>query len=140
MKRLFTVLLVISLLGCTSEKNEIQEIKNLLEEQRAAWNNGNLEGYMEGYLKSDSLLFIGKRGLNYGWEKTLEYYQKGYPDKTAMGNLKFELKKVELLNDANAFVVGKWHIDRSEDFLEGHFLLIVKKSEGKWKVVVDHSS
>ena len=140
MKRVFVILVLFGMFGFTPEKNEVEEIKALLEMQRQAWNRGDLSAYMEGYWQSDSLLFIGKKGVNYGWEKTLESYEKGYPDKAAMGNLKFELKKIELLSPTSAYVVGKWHIDRSEGFLEGHFLLIVKRIAGEWKVVVDHSS
>lgn len=141
MKKVLTILIVVIVVGFTPEKTEeVEEIKALLETQRQAWNEGDLPKYMEGYWMSDSLLFIGKKGLNYGWEKTLSNYEKGYPDKAAMGNLKFELKKIEVLSPTSAYVVGKWHIDRTDDFLEGHFLLIVKKIEGQWKVVVDHSS
>jgi len=140
MKNIIVALIVLLIIGCSPKKNDIVEIQLLLETQRKAWNDGDLPGYMEGYLKSDSLLFIGKSGLNYGWEKTLANYKKGYPDKAAMGDLTFTLNKVELLGYNSAYVVGKWHIDRVEDSLEGHFLLIVKKLNDQWKVVVDHSS
>lgn len=117
-----------------------KEILSVLEVQRTAWNRGDLEGYMQGYWKNDSLLFVGSRGPTYGWKQTLDNYKKGYPDKAAMGELTFGIKKVEFLNDKAAFVLGSWHLKREKDTPNGYFTLIFRKIGGKWKVVSDHSS
>jgi hypothetical protein len=47
--------------------------------------------YMQGYLKSDSLVFVSKNGPKYGWDNTLNNYLKSYPDRSAMGNLTFDI-------------------------------------------------
>lgn len=120
--------------------NEKQAIMKVLHQQQADWNKGDLEGYMQGYVKSDSLLFLGKRGPTYGWQQTLDNYRKGYPDKSAMGQLTFDIQKVELLSDSAAFVMGGWHLQREKDEPQGFFTLILKKIGGSWKVVSDHSS
>ncbi len=111
-----------------------------MAEQEVAWNNGNLEAFMQGYWRSDSLCFIGSRGLTYGWAQTRANYQKGYPNRDAMGTLTFDILKVELLSKKSAFVIGKWHLARKSGDVGGHYSLLWKKINGKWVIVADHSS
>lgn len=117
-----------------------QTIRALLEEQRLAWNAGDLEPFMRTYWKSDSLMFIGKSGVTYGWQNTLDNYKKGYPDTAAMGKLKFDILEVKRLSVMYFFVVGKWHLSRSIGDVGGHFTLLFKKVKNKWVIVADHSS
>lgn len=121
------------------QQNEEQQIKALLNQQAVDWNKGNIEAYMQGYWHSDSLVFIGKNGPKYGWQTTLANYQKGYPDKAAMGLLSFEFIKIESTG-ASAFVIGKWDLKREKDNPGGYFTLYLKKINGKWLIVADHSS
>jgi ketosteroid isomerase-like protein len=95
---------------------------------------------MQGYEQSDSLVFVGKNGPEYGWQTTLDNYKKSYPDKSAMGILTFDIKRVKLISSDHAFVLGAWHLKREKDEPKGWFTLLLKKSGGKWKVVADHSS
>jgi len=139
-KSLILLFLVISIAAKAQKPIEKQAILNVLAQQRTDWNKGNLEAYMQGYWKSDSLLFVGKSGLTYGWQKTLDNYKKGYPDKAAMGLLTFGIKKVEFLAKDKAFVLGSWSVKREKDELKGYFTLLLRKIDGIWKVVVDHSS
>jgi len=115
------------------------EILKVLEEQRICWNNGDLAGYMEGYWKSDSTRFMGKNGINYGWNATFESYKKGYPDKEAMGILTFKVISLEKMTENSAFMIGKWDLDKNEK-AGGYFSLIWKLKNGKWVIVTDHSS
>lgn len=123
-----------------AQSNEKQAILNLLESQRLAWNEGNIAKYMEGYWNSDSLLFVGKKGPQYGWNKTFENYQKSYPNKSAMGQLQFNILKVEMICDDEAFVLGEWILNREKDQPRGFFTLRMKKINQNWKVIADHSS
>jgi ketosteroid isomerase-like protein len=111
-----------------------------MADQELAWNRGDLEGFMQGYWHSDSLRFIGSRGLTYGWQQTLDNYKKGYPDTDAMGKLKFTILSVEQLSKRSAYVIGKWHLTRKAGDLEGHYTLLWKKVKGAWVIVADHSS
>jgi len=141
MKRIFVIaLLLVSFSALAQNANDKQAILNLLEKQRADWNKGDVEAFMQGYEKSDSLLFVGKSGPTYGWQKTLDNYKKGYPDKSAMGFLVFGIKKVDFLKPDLAFVLGSWNVKREKDELKGYFTLLIKKIKGEWKVVADHSS
>lgn len=141
MRKLFILLFCLSGFTVNAQKlTDRQAILNLLEQQRGDWNKGEVEAYMQGYWKSDSLLFVGKNGPTYGWQKTLENYKKGYPDKATMGYLTFGIKKVELLTRDRAFVLGSWNVKQEKGELKGYFTLLLRRIDGVWKVVVDHSS
>jgi len=134
---------IIAILFClpaAAQSKDEQTIRALLEEQRMAWNAGDLEPFMGTYWKSDSLMFIGKSGVTYGWQNTLDNYKKGYPDTAAMGKLKFDILEVKRLSVMYFFVVGKWHLNRSIGDVGGHFTLLFKKVKNKWVIVADHSS
>ncbi|HEY1006179.1 MAG TPA: nuclear transport factor 2 family protein [Sphingobacteriaceae bacterium] len=139
---MFRLLLIISLLfgSAAGFSQDRQPVLDLLERQRHAWNQGDLEGYMAGYWKSDSLLFVGSRGPSYGWETTLANYRRSYPDRGAMGNLSFDIREVRFLGADIAFVLGAWRLAREQDEPHGFFTLLVRKIKGEWKVVADHSS
>ncbi len=117
-------------------------IVQVLTTQTAAWNRGDIPGFMEGYWKSDSLVFIGRKGPTYGWQPTLANYQKSYPDAAAMGQLDFNGLRVSLLAPGAAQVVGRWHLARPAALgdLQGYFLLVLRQVAGKWVVVADHTN
>ena len=117
-----------------------KQIISILKIQDEAWNIGDINGFMETYWKHDSLMFIGKSGVTYGWQNTLNNYKKGYPDTTAMGKLNFTLIDIKKLSRKYYHVVGKWHLKRSIGDLQGHFTLLMQKIKGKWYIIADHSS
>ena len=120
-------------------KDELS-IRTILAAQTSEWNKGNLESFMKGYWESDSLTFIGKSGITYGWKKILDNYKKGYPDTAAMGKLNFELVTVKRLSKDYFFVVGKWHLTRSIGNIGGAYTLLFRKIKNQWVIVTDHSS
>lgn len=120
-------------------KDELS-IRTILAAQTSEWNKGNLESFMKGYWESDSLTFIGKSGITYGWKKTLDNYKKGYPDTAVMGKLNFELVTVKRLSKDYFFVVGKWHLTRSIGNIGGAYTLLFRKIKNQWVIVTDHSS
>lgn len=121
-------------------KKERTSIENLLEKQIEAWNAGNLEEFMQTYWKSDKLSFVGSRGPTYGWQATLESYKKGYPDKAAMGNLKFTILNISKIDRKTVYVIGKFEVSREKGDLNGHFTLVIQKFKDEWLIVSDHSS
>lgn len=122
------------------EKVEAKAIRAVLHAQEIAWNNGDLETFMQGYWNSDSLLFISTRGINKGWQATLEGYKQRYPDRAAMGTLRFNLLRMETLSESQFLVVGKYFLTRLGGNLEGSFTLIFRKIDGMWVAVYDHTS
>ncbi|OWP63050.1 DUF4440 domain-containing protein [Hymenobacter amundsenii] len=117
------------------------DIREVLQTQTAAWNRGDVAGFMQGYWQNDSLVFIGKSGLTYGWQPTLDNYRRSYPNPAAMGQLDFSQLRIEPLSPDVAQVIGRWHLARpAAGDLQGHFLLVMRRLGGRWVVVADHSS
>ena len=137
--KLLAVLLLASVLA-KAQTSEEQQIRAVLETQKTAWNRGDIEGFMQTYLHSDSLMFIGKNGIQWGWQKTLENYKKSYPGTDAMGQLNFDLLVVKKLSDQYYYVVGKWMLHRKIGDVSGHFDLLLQKINGRWFIISDHSS
>lgn len=141
MKKLCSLLLLLAFISANAQTKDEQSILSILDAQTKFWNAGDLENFMKGYWKSDSLMFIGKTGVTYGYNNTLENYRKGYPNRDAMGILKFNILKVERIAVDAYFVVGKWHLTREKaGDVEGHYTLLFKKIKGEWVIVADHSS
>lgn len=140
MRKLFvSFFLLITSLTFAQSKNELT-IREILEKQTAAWNRGDIEGFMNGYWKNDSLMFIGKSGVTYGWSNTLKNYKKNYPDTAAMGKLAFTLIAVKKLSKEYYHVTGKWFLKRSIGDIGGHYTLLFRKIDGRWVIISDHSS
>lgn len=141
MKNIFlAILFLTNSIAVSAQSKAISEIKALLAKQNAAWNKGDIAGFMEGYWNNDSMMFIGKSGIKYGWKNTLDNYKKGYPDTASMGKLKFELIEFKKLSTENYFVVGKWFLTRTIGNIDGVFTLVIKKIKNKWLIIADHSS
>ncbi len=107
MKKALLVLAILFAIKSYAQKQDESEIRGLLFHQTEAWNRGDLEEFMQTYWQNDSLMFIGKDGVTLGWGNTLEHYKKGYPDKTAMGKLSFNIIQVKKISNEYFFVVGK---------------------------------
>ena len=135
--------LFISLLVCSSAYSQLRDeiaIRRVLDEQTKEWNRGDVKGFMQGYWKNDSLIFVGKSGVNWGWKQALENYKKRYPDTTAMGKLSFDIIVIRKLSPEYYYVVGKWMLTRSLGDLSGHYDLLFKRIHGVWLIVADHTS
>lgn len=139
MKNIFTIMILTTVLSCSNNQNAEKEILSVMQMQEKAWNTGNIEQFMQGYWQSDSLMFIGKNGIKYGWQTTFDNYKSSYPDKAAMGKLQFEIIKLEVNNNA-AYMLGKWNLVRETDNPNGYFTLYWKQIEGKWVITIDHTS
>ena len=123
-----------------AQPGDAVSIRKVLDEQIKEWNKGNIEGFMQGYWRNDSLMFIGKSGINWGWQKTLDNYRKNYPDTIAMGQLSYDIILVKELSPEYYYVVGKWMLIRSIGNLGGHYNLLFRKLNGQWFIIADHSS
>lgn len=137
MKFLLTFL---SLFTLSAQTKDEQSIRKILANQTLQWNKGNIEGFMKGYWKSDSLLFVGKNGARYGYKTTLENYKKTYPDTIAMGQLHFDILTLQPLSSDCYFVLGKWMLQRTIGDLSGYYTLLFKKIHNQWVIIADHSS
>ena len=121
------------------EKDSLQ-ILTVLETQRQAWNNFDIDEFMQGYLKSDKLVFSGSNGPIYGWNFVKDRYLKTYSSNELMGYLDFEINDLFLVSKKVALLIGKFNIKRDNENLSGYFTLVFKKIKGNWYIVSDHTS
>lgn len=140
MKPIFISLFFLCSFSAFSQDKDSLVIVHTLNSQTQAWNQGDLEAFMKGYWKNDSLSFIGKSGVTYGWQNTLNNYRKGYPDTATMGKLKFDILSVNRLSPEYFYVIGKWQLTRTIGNVSGHYTLLFRKMNGEWVIVADHSS
>jgi ketosteroid isomerase-like protein len=138
----FTCLLLLTATAVVAQsKADRQTILATLDRQTADWNAGNIDAFMKGYWESDSLMFVGKNGVTYGYQNTYQGYLKRYPDRATMGMLEFDILHLNFPGKDVAFVVGKWHLTRPEvGDIGGHYTLLWQKIKGKWVIVCDHTS
>ena len=115
-------------------------IMSVMSLQQDAWNNGDIDSFMQGYLKSEELVFSGKSGPIYGWENTRKRYYSSYPNTQIMGKLNFTVKKIRLISLNSAYLIGEYYLKRSTEDSYGHFTLLWKKVDDNWLIVSDHTS
>ena len=150
MKYLKALLIITSVLflnackkeGVSSSNYEAskQQITSMMLQTAEDWSKGDLEAFMNGYIKSDSLKFVGSGGITYGWQQTLENYKKGYPTKEHTGTLTFNLLEFDQLANDVFLVIGEFHLKRTVGDADGMFSIILKRINGEWKIIADHSS
>lgn len=120
-------------------KDESALIIQTLERQAAAWNRGDIVEFMQTYWKDERLSFSAGGETTRGWQATLEHYQQNYP-KEKMGKLHFDELSCEPLSADAALVLGNWHLDIAGEKKDGNFSLILRKLNGQWLIIHDHSS
>ena len=142
MKKFILLLCITSFLSCNNQKTEKEDIDALVEVmqlQEKAWSNNDLEAFMQGYWRSDSLKFYGSNGLTKGWHQTLDNYKKGYPTKEHSGTLTFKINDISKIDDGSYWVMGEYCLKRNAGDANGVFMIIFKKINGEWKIVADTS-
>ena len=124
----------------TTEQEDKEAILAVLKAQRLAWSDHNIEEFMEGYWKSDSLKFYGSNGVTYGWDNTLDRYKQAYPTPEHTGILSFKINAISKITDEAYYVLGEYHLKRTVGNATGIFMIIFKRIEGEWKIIADTSS
>jgi ketosteroid isomerase-like protein len=115
-------------------------IKAVLDAQAAAWNRGDLGGYMEGYDRSNNTEFVGADTITRGWQTVLDRYRRNYNSREKMGVLTFSDLEITILSKDAALVLGRWHLKRANDEPHGTFTLLFRKTKAGWRIVHDHTS
>ena len=116
------------------------EILAVMDAQVAAWNRGDVEGFMRGYWNSEHLTFVSGDTVTRGWQPTLDRYKKNYATKEKMGALKFGDVEIKQLSKDAAVVLGSWSLTRAGDSPKGKFTLLFRKLKEGWRIVHDHTS
>ena len=152
MKYLLVITLSIILVSCqvhvsaeTTQKKEVRQSEDkaailaVMKDQEIAWSKNDLEGFMQGYWKSDSLKFYGSNGITYGWDQTLANYKKGYPSADHSGTLTFKVNDISEIERDAYWVMGEYFLKRNVGDANGIFMIIFKKIDDQWKIVADMS-
>lgn len=124
----------------TKMPTAVAAVRALLDAQAAAWNRGDIEGFMAGYWKSERTTFAGAKGVFRGWQALLERYRRDYPDRAAMGTLTFSDLEITVLAPDAALALGRWHLERASGPVGGVFSLVLRKLPEGWRIVHDHTS
>jgi ketosteroid isomerase-like protein len=120
------------------EKSKLA-IRKVMDEQAAAWNRGDLEGFMRGYWNSPEMTFVSGGKITKGWQPTLDNYKKSYGSKAKMGTLAFSDLEITVLSKESAVVLGKWALAREKDNPHGLFTLTFRKFRDGWRIILDHT-
>ena len=139
---LFVVLIMMACSPMPQQSNAAitAEITELLHIQDTAWNEGDIDGFMEYYQKSEDLRFASGGNINRGWQATIDGYKNRYPNTDAMGKLSFSDMEIKVLSPEYAQVFGRWELTRKLDKPGGLFTLLMQKIDGKWVIISDHTS
>jgi len=119
----------------------IAQIRSVLQAQQDAWNRGDIDGFMNGYARSPSTVFVSEDTIRRGWQTVRDRYKKKYPSRAKMGTLKFSDLEITPLSTDSAVATGRWKLKRANDQLpHGRFTLILKHLPEGWRIVHDHTS
>lgn len=147
MKKLLILTIVIlaaslPALGQSEKKKAkiISEIEQVMTKQTAAWNRGDIEGFMDGYWKSDEMRFVSDNTVSMGWQAALDRYKRNYDTREKMGELTFDDPVIVVLDKNNAYVFGRFTLVRENDKPTGLFTLVFRRTKDGWKIIHDHTS
>lgn len=118
----------------------ISAIRAVMDAQIAAWNRGDIEGFMDGYWRSDETIFISGDSVTRGWQTVLDRYKKNYDTREKMGTLSFTEIEIKPINKDTAIALGRWQLTRAGDTPRGRFTLIFRRTKDGWRIVHDHTS
>ena len=113
------------------------DVRAVLEAQAAAWNRGDIAGYMDGYERAETTTFISGDTITRGWQTVLERYQKAYDSRAKMGTLTFSELEIKPLSPFYAVVTGRWQLARAQDNPHGRFTLLFRRTDAGWRIVLD---
>jgi uncharacterized protein (TIGR02246 family) len=144
MHRIFWILglaLALGGSGCRSSVSGDPEtdIRAVMDAQVDAWNRGDLESYLEGYIKSPDLIFASRGTFSRGWDPLLKRYKVAYPEGN-MGTLRFDGVEVHVISDDTAWAIGSWRLEMEDSSPHGAFTLVFRKTDDGWRIIHDHSS
>jgi uncharacterized protein (TIGR02246 family) len=118
----------------------VAAIRAVIDEQAAAWNRGDIEGYMQGYARSAETVFVSGDTVTRGWQTVLDRYKKGYDTREKMGTLSFSDLEIKVLGKDTAVAIGRWQLTRAKDTPHGRFTLIFHRTSEGWRIIHDHTS
>ncbi|HSU88990.1 MAG TPA: nuclear transport factor 2 family protein [Terriglobia bacterium] len=108
-----------------------------MEAQQAAWNRGDIEGFMDGYERADTTMFVSGDDVTRGWQTVLDGYKKRYTSREQMGTLSFSELEIKPVSSGLAVVDGRWRLTRTNDSPHGRFTLLFRRNNNDWRIIHD---
>lgn len=112
-------------------------VRAVIEAQQAAWNRGDIDGFMNGYEHSDTITFISGDQLTRGWQTVLERYKKRYSSPGLMGTLTFSDIEIQPLAPSYVLADGRWKLALNSESPHGRFTLIFRRAGNDWRIIHD---
>jgi len=144
---LLTIICIFSCQQTQTHSDSLEEctvkIKKIMQNQVDSWNSGSIDGFMQGYWRSDELRFVTKNGVRLGYDSVANNYKRHYHNQEKMGKLSFKNmaffslppdKKNEVIN-----VTGQWFVAQTEKTDSGFFTIFFTKIDSEWKIVIDNT-
>jgi len=136
----FACILLTGKIFAATNDEAATEIRAVMDRQVAAWNRGDIDGFMDGYVHSDKLEFVSGGKITRGWQTVRDRYHRKYDSREKMGMLAFSDIKVASLKANIAVVQGKWSLRRKGDQPHGSFVLVFRHTPSGWRIVHDETS
>jgi|SRR6266851_3040599 len=142
LRRISLLILAATVFGASAAgaADPTAEIREILHAQQRAWNRGDVDGFMNGYARSRSTIFVSEDTVTRGWQTVRNRYQKKYSDREKMGTLTFSDLEITPLGPSAAIVIGRWQLKRKTDKPHGQFTLVFRHLTEGWRIVHDHTS
>jgi uncharacterized protein (TIGR02246 family) len=119
-----------------SEKEIYEEVNRAV----SAWNRHDLDGYLDTFWRSDSLILVVEGETVRGWDLLSKALHTGYPNPSEMGNLTLDRVQVQMLSSdlALALTWDTVSFPKKKEF--GTSTIVMKKLPEGWRVAVMHTS
>src|SRR2546423_15039726 len=137
---LFIALISIATTRSLFAADAASEIRAVMSAQVAAWNRGDIDGFMDGYARSDATEFVSGDKITRGWRTVRDRYRKKYGSREKMGRLTFSDIKITALSSDAAMVLAPLQLVRPSDNPHGIFTLLFRRTPVGWRIVHDHTS
>jgi ketosteroid isomerase-like protein len=141
---LLTILMILTVSGFAAAQSKDEKakaaIRKVMDDQIAAWNRGSIDDFMQGYWKSENLIFVSGDNVRRGWQTVTDNYKKSYNTREKMGVLSFTDLEITILSKDSATVLGRWKVETKPENAQGRFTLIFRKFKEGWRIIHDHTS
>lgn len=117
------------------------QVTRMLQRSAEAWNRGNLDGFMEDYLRSSATTYLGSSGLVSGWEAIRARYAPLFEAGALRDSLRFEAVTARPLGDDYALATARFVLFREGAVTgSGPFTLVLWRTDEGWRIVHDQSA
>lgn len=117
------------------------DVEATLAAQAAAWNRGDLDGFMDKYARTDRLVFTSGGKIRRGWQATYDAFRTKYATAPGtMGTLTFDVLQVDPAGADGCIVLGRWTLVSGAHPATGLFSVVLERQAGGWRVIHDHTS